>query len=59
MASQEETYELITRNLQEVLGADIIKSILAEGRAVKCYWGESFISVPSTHKITWNLSIVL
>jgi tyrosyl-tRNA synthetase len=38
----EERYELITRRLQEVLGADIIKAILAEGRAPKCYWGQSF-----------------
>jgi hypothetical protein len=38
----EECYELITRGLQEVLGADIIKAILAEGRAPKCYWGQSF-----------------
>ena len=32
-------YELITRRLQEVLGADSIKAILAEGKAPKCYWG--------------------
>ena len=38
----EERYELITRRLQEVLGADIIKAILAEGRTPKCYWGQSF-----------------
>lgn len=37
----EERYELITRRLQEVLGADIIKAILAEGRPPKCYWGQS------------------
>ena len=37
----EECYELITRGLQEVLGADTIKAILAEGRTPKCYWGES------------------
>ena len=36
--SAEEKYELITRSLQEVLGADIIKSILAE-RDAKGYWG--------------------
>lgn len=39
--SPEEKYELITRRLQEVLGADLIKSILAEGRHPKCYWGAS------------------
>lgn len=39
MASTEETFTLITRNLQEVLGADIIRSVLAEGRPLRCYWG--------------------
>ncbi|KAG1180047.1 hypothetical protein G6F70_000771 [Rhizopus microsporus] len=34
----EQKYELITRNLQEVLGADDIKKILAE-RDLKMYWG--------------------
>ncbi|CAE6497960.1 unnamed protein product [Rhizoctonia solani] len=38
-ASSEARFELITRNLQEVLGADIIKSVLDEGRSPKCYWG--------------------
>ncbi|KIM31232.1 hypothetical protein M408DRAFT_255852 [Serendipita vermifera MAFF 305830] len=38
-AAQNETYDLITRNLQEVLGGDIIRSILTEGRTLKCYWG--------------------
>ncbi|KAH6879691.1 tyrosyl-tRNA synthetase [Coprinopsis sp. MPI-PUGE-AT-0042] len=37
--SPEEKFELITRRLQEVLGADLIKGILAEGRHPKCYWG--------------------
>ncbi|KAH7912102.1 hypothetical protein BJ138DRAFT_1084271 [Hygrophoropsis aurantiaca] len=35
----EQKYELITRRLQEVLGGDLIKSILAEGRTLKAYWG--------------------
>ncbi|KAG7451145.1 tyrosine tRNA ligase [Guyanagaster necrorhizus] len=35
----DEKYELITRRLQEVLGGDLIKSILADGRSPKCYWG--------------------
>ncbi|KAJ6589077.1 tRNA synthetases class I-domain-containing protein [Mycena capillaripes] len=35
----EEKYELITRRLQETLGGDIIKAILAEGRSPKGYWG--------------------
>lgn len=38
----EERYELITRRLPEVLGGDIIKEILAEDKAPKCYWGQSF-----------------
>ncbi|KDR65745.1 hypothetical protein GALMADRAFT_232907 [Galerina marginata CBS 339.88] len=39
MATPDEKYELITRRLQEVLGGDSIKAILAEGRQPKCYWG--------------------
>ncbi|KAF8152370.1 Aminoacyl-tRNA synthetase [Crassisporium funariophilum] len=39
MATPEEKYDLITRRLQEVLGGDAIKAILAEGRQPKCYWG--------------------
>jgi len=36
----EAAYELITRDLQEVLGGEIIKKILTDGeRHVKCYWG--------------------
>ncbi|KAJ7905008.1 tyrosine tRNA ligase [Mycena leptocephala] len=35
----EEKYELITRGLQEVLGGDILKAVLAEGRTPKGYWG--------------------
>ncbi|KAL1742954.1 hypothetical protein HDZ31DRAFT_42022 [Schizophyllum fasciatum] len=42
----EEKYELITRDLQEVLGPDIIKNILAEGRAPKCYWGTACTGRP-------------
>ena len=34
-------YDILTRRLQEVLGGDIIKQVLSEGRAPKCYWGES------------------
>ena len=41
MATPDEKYELITRRLQETLGGDIIKAILAEGRQPKCYWGAS------------------
>jgi len=39
MATPEEKYELITRRLQEVLGGDSIKAILAEGRQLRGYWG--------------------
>lgn len=35
----EAKYDLITRRLQEVLGGDSIKAILAEGRPPKAYWG--------------------
>ncbi|KAH9942631.1 tyrosyl-tRNA synthetase [Amylocystis lapponica] len=35
----EQKYDLITRRLQEVLGGDAVKAILAEGRSPKCYWG--------------------
>ncbi|KAG2155335.1 tyrosine tRNA ligase [Suillus bovinus] len=35
----EAKYDLITRRLQEVLGGDSIKAILAEGRSPKAYWG--------------------
>jgi tyrosyl-tRNA synthetase len=41
-STAEERYELITRRLQETLGGDIIKKILAENRPPKCYWGQSF-----------------
>ena len=40
----EEKFELITRDLQEVLGPDIIKNILAEGRTPKCYWGVLYVA---------------
>ena len=39
MATLDRNWELISRRLQEVLGADIIKAILAEGRTPKAYWG--------------------
>ncbi len=44
MATVDEKYELITRGLQEVLGGDIIKAVLAEGRAPKAYWGMFSVS---------------
>lgn len=36
----EEKYDLITRNLQETLGGDHLKKLLAEGKDLKCYWGK-------------------
>ncbi|KAJ7714095.1 tyrosine tRNA ligase [Mycena metata] len=42
----EEKYELITRNLQETLGGDIIKAILAEGKTPKGYWGTACTGRP-------------
>ncbi|PFH46031.1 hypothetical protein AMATHDRAFT_70747 [Amanita thiersii Skay4041] len=41
MATPDEKYNLITRRLQEVLGGDSIKAILAEGRSPKMYWGSA------------------
>lgn len=38
--SADEKYNLITRNLQEVLGGDEIKKVLAE-RDLKLYWGSA------------------
>jgi tyrosyl-tRNA synthetase len=32
-------YEIIVDGLQEVLGGDILKQILADGKHPKCYWG--------------------
>ncbi|TRM66686.1 hypothetical protein BD626DRAFT_483498 [Schizophyllum amplum] len=46
MSTADEKYELITRGLQEVLGADTIKSVLAEGRAPRCYWGTACTGRP-------------
>jgi hypothetical protein len=38
-ATPDERYHLITRRLQEVLGGDTIKTLLAQGKTPKCYWG--------------------
>lgn len=38
-ATPDEKYSLITRRLQEVLGGDSIKTLLAQGKTPKCYWG--------------------
>lgn len=37
---QEEQYERITRNLQEVTSAEILKKVIAEGKVPKAYWGQ-------------------
>ncbi|KAJ7485241.1 tyrosine tRNA ligase [Mycena galericulata] len=42
----DEKYELITRRLQETLGGDIIKAVLAEGRSPKGYWGTATTGRP-------------
>jgi len=39
MTTPEEKYDLITRRLQEILGGDSIKAILAQGRQLRGYWG--------------------
>lgn len=49
--SADAKYETITRRLQEVLGADAIKAILAEGRSPKCYFG----TIPSDCYCSYNL----
>ena len=56
MASEEQVakkYNLITRQLQEVLGGDIIKGILAEGRSPKAYWGTHLV-FPWTKKLIYQ-----
>ncbi|ODO08776.1 phosphoribosylaminoimidazolesuccinocarboxamide synthase [Cryptococcus wingfieldii CBS 7118] len=35
----ESQYERITRNLQEVTSADVIRKVLSEDKVVKAYWG--------------------
>ena len=43
--SPEEQYSLITRNIEEVVGEEDIKKILAE-RPVKVYWGTATTGKP-------------
>ncbi|KAI9462608.1 tyrosine tRNA ligase [Russula earlei] len=38
-ATPDDRYRLITRRLQEVLGGDIVKTLLVQGKTPKCYWG--------------------
>lgn len=42
----EQKQELITRNLQETLGADKLTSILKENRDLKIYWGTATTGKP-------------
>jgi len=35
----QEKYDILTRRLQEVLGGEILKQILSEGKIPKGYWG--------------------
>ncbi|KAF7313267.1 Tyrosine--tRNA ligase [Mycena kentingensis (nom. inval.)] len=42
----DEKFEIITRSLQEVLGGDSIKAILAEGRSPKGYFGTATTGRP-------------
>lgn len=37
----EQRFDVIIRRLQEILGGDTIRTILAEGRTPKCYFGGS------------------
>lgn len=47
----EERYDLITKNLEEVLNGQIIKNVLEnENRPLKIYWGMSLIYVCSASK---------
>lgn len=43
--SADEKYNLISRNLQEVLGEDKIKEVL-KGRDLKIYWGTATTGKP-------------
>lgn len=45
MSTVEEKLHLITRNLQEVIGQDLIKTILEE-RNVSLYWGTATTGKP-------------
>lgn len=38
-SEQQEKYDLITRNLGEVLGRESLKTILGGGRTPRGYWG--------------------
>jgi tyrosyl-tRNA synthetase len=38
-AEQEAKYERITRKLQEVTTAEVVRKVLGEGEVVRGYWG--------------------
>lgn len=38
---QEAQYERITRNLQEVTSAEVLRKVIAEGKVPRAYWGGS------------------
>jgi tyrosyl-tRNA synthetase len=38
---QERKYERITKSLQEVTSAEILRKVLSEGRSLVGYWGRS------------------
>ncbi|CAI8005687.1 Tyrosine--tRNA ligase, cytoplasmic [Geodia barretti] len=44
--SPEKKKELITRNLQEVLGEDRLEALLKEGHRVRIYWGTATTGKP-------------
>ncbi|KAF8414957.1 hypothetical protein L210DRAFT_3433156 [Boletus edulis BED1] len=46
----EKKYNLTTCRLDEVLGGDIIKGILAEGRLPKAYWSMYLVSYREPRK---------
>ncbi len=43
---QEAKYELITRDLEEIVGENDFRSILKEGRDVRIYWGTATTGKP-------------
>lgn len=45
LLTPDEKYELITRNLQEVLGDENLKKVLQE-RDIKIYWGTATTGKP-------------
>lgn len=46
--NNDEKFQLITENLQEVIRPQVIHDVLAEGRPLKIYWGMSQRSLPKS-----------